>query len=91
MIETYCGLHCSTCTFKDSTGCGGCIETGGQPFHGECPVALCCIEKQVPHCGACDGFPCVLLMQYSCDIEHGDKPIGERIRQCVQWAKLNKA
>jgi hypothetical protein len=29
----------------ESHGCGGCIETNGHPFHGECPIAICRQEK----------------------------------------------
>ena len=45
MIDSRCGLHCTTCTYKEPCGCGGCIETNGHPFHGACPVAQCCQEK----------------------------------------------
>ena len=27
MIDSRCGLHCTTCTYKEPCGCGGCIET----------------------------------------------------------------
>lgn len=39
MIDSRCGLHCTGCEWKESHGCGGCIETKGHPFHGEC---TCC-------------------------------------------------
>lgn len=65
--------------------CGGCIETNGHPFHGECPVAMCCQEKGFLHCGECPDIPCELLTQYSCDPEHGDTPHGARIEQCKRW------
>ena len=39
MIDSRCGLHCTGCEYKETCGCGGCIETNGHPFHGECPVA----------------------------------------------------
>ena len=42
MIDSHCGLHCTGCKYKETCGCGGCIETNGRPFHGECPVAVCC-------------------------------------------------
>jgi len=87
MIDSRCGLHCTDCPYKESHGCGGCIETGGHPFHGECPVALCCREKECAHCGECPAFPCRLLMEYSCDPEHGDHPAGERILQCKEWGQ----
>lgn len=39
MIDSRCGLHCTTCTYKEPCGCDGCIETNGHPFHGACPVS----------------------------------------------------
>lgn len=88
MIDSRCGLHCTGCEWKDSHGCNGCIETDGNPFHGECPIAQCCQTKDFTHCGECLNIPCELLTQYSCDPEHGDKPSGTRIEQCRQWAKM---
>ena len=84
-VDSRCGLHCDTCGWKEPCGCGGCIETNGHPFHGECPVALCCQEKEILHCGLCDAFPCALLLQYTNDPEHGDTPPGARIEQCKRW------
>ncbi len=65
MIDSRCGLHCTTCTYKEPCGCGGCIETNGHPFHGACPVALCCQKKafttaeNVPSCpvSCCGAIP----------------------------------
>lgn len=85
-IDSRCGLHCTGCEYKESCGCGGCIETNGHPFHGECPVAICCQNKGIVHCGECPDIPCELLTQYSCDSEHGDNPHGARIEQCKKWA-----
>ena len=53
-----------------------CIGTNGHPFHGECPVAVCCQNKGFVHCGECPDIPCELLTQYSCDPEHGDTPVS---------------
>ena len=64
----------------------GCIPTNGNPFHGECPVAVCCQEKGLVHCGQCPEIPCELLTSYSCDKENGDSPVGARIEQCKRWA-----
>ena len=83
VIETRCGLLCGECSFREN--CGGCIRTGGHPFHGECPVALCCQNKGFLHCGDCPQFPCALLTEYSCDPVHGDTPPGARIEQCRRW------
>lgn len=87
MIDTRCGLRCQTCEYKDPFHCKGCIETNGHPFHGECPVAICCQEKGYLHCGECPDIPCEQLKQYSCDKEHGDTPCGARIEQCRRWAR----
>ena len=89
IIDTRCGLHCVGCTYKEPCGCGGCIATNGHPFHGECPVAICCQDKGLTHCGECDTFPCTLLTQYSCDPVHGDTPHGARIEQCRKWKADN--
>ncbi len=87
IVDSRCGLICATCEFREKTGCGGCIATNGHPFHGECPVALCCQEKGFLHCGECLDFPCQLLQDYSSDPEHGDTPPGARIEQCKIWAQ----
>lgn len=87
MIDSRCGLHCSTCTFKEACGCGGCIETMGNPFHGQCRIAICCQDKGYTHCGQCPIMPCDKLIEYSyLDREHGDKPLGERVGVCRRWA-----
>ena len=85
MIESKCGILCVSCEFREKYGCGGCIETGGHPFYGECSVANCCKNKGVTYCGECSDFPCELLVKFSCDPEHGDNPKGARIEQCKKW------
>lgn len=94
MIDSRCGLSCTTCKWKETNGCGGCIETMGHPFYGECPVAECCQDKGHMHCGECSNIPCSKLYQYSyLDKEHGDNPQGERVTLCRSRAaksgKLN--
>ncbi len=87
MIDSRCGLHCTDCEWKETCGCGGCIETMGQPFHGKCPIAICCQDKGLIHCGECDTIPCAKLYAYSyLDPEHGDKPQGARVEVCRHWA-----
>jgi len=87
MVDSRCGLHCTGCGWKESHGCGGCIETGGHPFHGECPIAVCCQEKEYMHCGECGSIPCDKLYEYSyLDPEHGDRPQGARVEACRRWA-----
>jgi len=87
IITTRCGLNCNDCTYKEPNRCCGCIETMGHPYHGECPVAVCCQQKGHVHCGECAEFPCEQLQDYSCDPQHGDTPRGARIRQCVAWLR----
>ena len=89
MADSRCGLLCNSCTYKEPCNCGGCIETNGHPFHGECPVAVCCQAKALEHCGLCADIPCKLLIEYSCDSEHGDTPHGARIEQYRMWAALD--
>lgn len=81
-VETYCGLSCSECDYRESCHCGGCIATNGKPFHGECEVAHCAQEKKRRFCGECPEFPCELLNRYSFDPEQGDN--GQRIERCRQ-------
>lgn len=76
-IDSYCGLSCAECTFRESTGCGGCIATGGKPFHGRCDVAECAVGRKRAFCGDCADFPCNTLKSYSYDETHGDN--GARI------------
>ncbi len=86
-VDSRCGLHCTDCLWKESQGCGGCIETQGHPFHGACPIAACCQSREVTHCGECDSIPCNRLYTYSyLDPEHGDRPPGDRVSVCRHWA-----
>lgn len=82
-IDSYCGLQCSACEFRERMGCGGCIATQGHPFHGECQLAQCAVKKGRGFCGECADFPCGLLESYSNDPEHGDDPHGARIQACA--------
>jgi len=86
MITSRCGLNCADCTYKTSHNCGGCIETAGRPFHGDCPIAVCCQNKGHAHCGECGVMPCKILYAYSYDAEHGDDPPGARLATCRRRA-----
>jgi hypothetical protein len=80
MLDTFCGLRCSECEFKEKNNCRGCIASGGKPFHGKCEVADCAISKNRRFCGECESFPCDILKKYSFDKEYGDN--GSRIEHC---------
>lgn len=88
VVQSRCGLLCNECDYKETCGCGGCLETSGHPFHGECPVAICCQNNGYMHCGKCPNMPCEQLYTYSClDQEHGDKPSGGRLGVLRCWAR----
>lgn len=88
MVDSRCGLHCTGCSWKNNSNCGGCIKTNGHPFHGECSIAVCCQRKGYVHCGECNIIPCDNLYKYSyLDLEHGDKPPGLRVEVCRRWAE----
>lgn len=83
MIESRCGLTCSTCTYKKEVHCPGCMNMDA-PFWGDCcPIKDCCKKKGIEHCGVCPTFPCDLLKQFSYDPKQGDN--GKRIEQCKKW------
>ena len=85
MKESRCGLLCSQCAYKESTGCKGCTAID-KPFWGEsCPVKSCCEGRLLPHCGMCGSFPCRTLEGFAYDPQQGDN--GARIEQCAQWRK----
>lgn len=87
MIESRCGILCSECTYRESTGCTGCCSMK-TPFWGECPVKICCESKSYANCGFCADFPCKQLHDFAYDKEHGDD--GLRIRQCRKWKEGNE-
>jgi len=82
MFDSFCGLKCSECGSRKKNNCGGCIASGGKPFHGKCEVADCAISKNKRFCGECEDFPCEILKKYSFDKEHGDN--GARIKHCKE-------
>ena len=85
-VQSYCGLLCDGCTYKQSHGCIGCLALKGKTFWGECDVAKCCIKNSYAHCGECPDVPCEKLKGLSYgDDEHNDKPEGARIEICKAW------
>lgn len=85
MIESRCGLLCSTCSYRESTGCKGCVNID-KPFWGDsCPVKACCESKTLGHCGQCQSFVCQQLHTFAFDPKQGDN--GTRIEQCKVWSE----
>jgi len=92
MVESRCGLKCSECAYRVPFNCGGCVQTNGHPFYGECKVAQCCQNKGHQHCGKCSDLPCETLYYFSfLDKAHGDNPPGLRIEQVKAWAREEEA
>ena len=83
MVESRCGLLCSECSFREKTGCQGCVNID-RPFGGESrPVKSCCEAKKKEHCGTYRDFVCPLLHTFAYDMEQSDH--GVRIEQCKKW------
>ena len=86
-VQSYCGLLCNGCSYKEPHGCAGCIALKGRPFWGECEIAACCQSEGYAHCGECPDMPCDILTEFSCGGgDHGDNPPGARIAVCRAWA-----
>lgn len=83
-MDSYCGLSCEECEYREEFHCGGCMATGGNPFYGPCELAACACRKKVNFCGECKDFCCEMLHRYSYDDEEGDDPKGARIERCRQ-------
>lgn len=85
-VTSRCGLLCQTCEWKEPYHCNECITSMGHPFHGECPIAICCQDRGFIHCGQCPEMPCSKLYEYSCgEGEHCDKPKGARLDVLKMW------
>jgi hypothetical protein len=84
-VQSYCGILCSKCGYRQKVNCPGCVACKGKVFHGNCRVAMCCLEHNLKHCGQCKSFPCDLLNTFAYDPEHGDN--GKRIEQLKKWNK----
>ena len=87
MVESRCGILCSTCRYREKVGCQGCLIIT-KPFWGNsCPLKSCCEERKLEHCGLCPDFPCATLTEFSYAEKEGDN--GKRIEHCKQWAAAN--
>ena len=85
--QSKCGILCKVLNNPACGDCKGCMEMDGKPFWGECPVAVCCIDKGYLHCGNCPDMPCDILHEFSCgDGEHCDKPKGARLEILKYWS-----
>lgn len=87
MVESYCGIICSECSYREKVNCPGCLACKGKVFHGECRVAMCCIKHGKSNCGLCEEFPCNLLKEFAYDKEHGDD--GARIEVLKNWRDVS--
>ena len=85
-VDSYCGLYCSRCSFREEFNCPGCLRSAGNPFWGSCPVGSCAEKRGIAHCGHCPDGPCEKLTEYSCgEGEHSDNPKGARLEVMKLW------
>jgi len=59
-----CGINCAACNFFIDGKCEGCrisAPKGECVWGGRCELHDCVTEKNLPHCGKCDNFPCEKL------------------------------
>lgn len=95
MIESRCGILCSSCPYNAKNGglkgsaCTGCTNMDKPVWADSCPVKSCCEGKGLAFCGLCADFPCALLVDFANDKQHGDE--GRRIEQCKKWAMAEKS
>lgn len=60
---TRCGMVCTACA-QYGVRCNGCEATHGKTFFITyfdvpiCPIYVCSIGKNLPHCGHCEKMPC---------------------------------
>ncbi len=85
-IESRCGRICSECGFFER--CGGCTNIPKPPWANRCPIKSCCEEKELMHCGKCEGFPCRKLVSFAKDKDYGDG--GIRLDQCRAWKEEDR-
>lgn len=60
-----CGIDCSTCQIGKERACSGCHTLNGEVFWGKCDLYRCANEKNLPHCGKCNRFPCDTLKEWA--------------------------
>ena len=81
-----CGIYCGECDYREKMGCPGCAGAAGAMFWGTCPIAVCCMDRELEHCGLCKDFPCRDLKAFAYDEEQGDD--GRRIEQLEAWNEI---
>jgi len=61
-----CGIDCDSCKFFYLNKCEGCrisAPKGECVWGGRCELHDCVANKNIPHCGKCNEFPCAKLME----------------------------
>ena len=65
-------LRRSARTWRESTVRAAAWPPDGSLSRRACPVAACCQERALEHCGQCEQMPCAKLTAYTADPVHGD-------------------
>jgi len=50
--------------------CNGCWDKTGVCFCDDCGLRICCVEKELEHCGECSDFPCEEYVDWVGGYEH---------------------
>jgi len=52
--------------------CDGCLKPDDEKpsrIGGDCPIRCCVLEREIPHCGLCNDFPCELMEKHMISVE----------------------
>ena len=80
-----CGLECEICEYREKMNCAGCHECNAKVFWGECPIALCSINKGLENCSTCEDFPCQKLKDFAYDPKQGDNGLRiENLKKTIE-------
>ena len=54
LIDSYCGMDSSKCSYVKAQLCDGCTAKKGNPTIENCEIVACAKEKGLENCGFCD-------------------------------------
>ena len=80
-LITYCGLYCGACpSFQKGTCLGSRSEDKKQNRKSKwgCKIRICCLEKEIEHCGQCRDFPCLTINKRLINSHKGDPRFNYR-------------
>lgn len=88
MYQSRCGVLCDDCERKEQVNCLGCTQMEAPFWGGKCEVKSCCEEKNLPHCGECEVFPCKMQLEMGKEQGYSPEP---RLENLKKWAREKAA